>query len=109
MHTLTKIDRHDASKRTKFFFTKSTRSPSIFLLLAEEDEIFVGINGLNKRAVSPRRGESFEELTLLNSEAQETTTTVQSTGGMERFELDKTALTSALQNDPSLAERFSSA
>ena len=80
--------------------------PSIFLILAGEAEIFVEIDGLNKRVGSSRRGELLGELTLLNSEAQGATATVQSAGGMELLELDKTALNSALQDDPSLAERF---
>jgi len=43
--------------------------PSIFLILAGEAEIFVEIEGLNKRVGSSRRGELLGELTLLNSEA----------------------------------------
>lgn len=79
---------------------------SIFLILAGEAQIFVEIDGLNKRVGSSRRGELLGELTLLKNEAQGATATVQSDGGMELLEINKTALYSALQNDPSLAERF---
>ena len=54
--------------------------PSIFLILAGEAEIFVEIDGLNKRVGSSRRGELLGELTLLNSEAQGAIATVQSAG-----------------------------
>ena len=80
--------------------------PSIFLILAGEAEIFVDIDGLNKRVGSSRRGELLGELTLLNREAQGATATVQSAGGMELLELNKTVLNRALQDNPSLAEHF---
>ena len=80
--------------------------PSVFLILAGEAEIFVEINGVSKQVGSSRRGELLGELTLLTSEAQGATATVQSAGGMELLELDKTVLNQALQDDPSFAERF---
>jgi len=80
--------------------------PSVFLILAGEAEIFVAINGVNKQVGSSRRGELLGELTLLNKEAQGATATVQSIGGMELLELNKTTLNEALQNDAKLAGRF---
>lgn len=80
--------------------------PSVFLILAGEAEIFVAINGVNKQVGSSRRGELLGELTLLNKEAQGATATVQSVGGMELLELDKTSLNQALQDDAKLAGRF---
>lgn len=80
--------------------------PSVFLILAGEAEIFVEINGVSKQVGSSRRGELLGELTLLTNEAQGATATVQSAGGMELLELDKTVLNQALQDDPSFAERF---
>ena len=63
--------------------------PSMFLILAGEAEIFVEINGINKRVGSSRRGELLGELTLLDNTAQGATATVQSSGGMELLELNK--------------------
>ena len=80
--------------------------PSMFLILAGEAEIFVEINGINKRVGSSRRGELLGELTLLDNTAQGATATVQSSGGMELLELNKTDLNRALQEDPTLAGRF---
>lgn len=78
----------------------------MFLILAGEAEIFVEINGINKRVGSSRRGELLGELTLLDNTAQGATATVQSSGGMELLELNKTDLNRALQEDPTLAGRF---
>ena len=61
---------------------------------------------MSKQVGSSRRGELLGELTLLTNEAQGATATVRSAGGMELLELDKTVLNQALQDDPSLAERF---
>ena len=80
--------------------------PSMFLILAGEAEIFVEINGINKRVGSSRRGELLGELTLLDNTAQGATATVQSSGGMELLELNKTDLNRVLQGDPTLAGRF---
>ena len=80
--------------------------PSVFLILAGEAEIYVEINGVNKRVGSSRRGELLGELTLLNKDAQGATATVQSSEGMELLELNKEELNQALEHDPKLAGRF---
>lgn len=79
---------------------------SMFLILAGEADIFVEINGINKRVGSSRRGELLGELTLLDNTAQGATATVQTSGGMELLELNKTDLNKTLQDNPTLAGRF---
>ena len=80
--------------------------PSIFLILAGDAEIYVEINGINKQVGSSRRGELLGELTLLTSEDEGASATVQSSGGMELLELNKADLNQALQDDSNFAARF---
>ena len=80
--------------------------PSMFLILAGDAQIYVEINGDNKQVGSSRRGELLGELTLLTSEAQGASATVESLGGMELLELNKADLNQALQDDSNFAARF---
>ena len=79
---------------------------SIYLILAGQAEIFVEIDGVNKKVGSSRRGELLGELTLLGNENQGATATVQSAGGMELLELNKIELKQVLQDNSKFAARF---
>ena len=79
---------------------------SIYLILAGQAEIFVEIDGVNKKVGSSRRGELLGELTLLGNEDQGATATVQSAGGMELLELNKIELNQTLQDNSKFAARF---
>ena len=79
---------------------------SIYLILAGQAEIFVEIDGVNKKVGSSRRGELLGELTLLGNENQGATATVQSAGGMELLELKKIELKQVLQDNSKFAARF---
>ena len=80
--------------------------PSIYLILAGEADIWVNIEGINKKVGTSRRGELLGELTLLTSESQGASATVSSTDGMELLEINKNDLQKALSETPAFADRF---
>ncbi|QNI86495.1 bacteriocin-type transport-associated family protein [Synechococcus sp. PROS-7-1] len=80
--------------------------PSIYLILAGEADIWVNIEGINKKVGTSRRGELLGELTLLTSESQGASATVSSTDGMELLEINKNDLQKALRETPAFADRF---
>ena len=106
VNTLANIGTLRRLKPGEVLISQGSEVTSLYLILAGQAEVFVEVNGVNKQVGTSRRGELLGELSLLLTDDQGATATVQSLEGMELMQINKDNLIDVLHDKPLLAEHF---
>ncbi len=106
VNTLANIGTLRRLKPGDVLISQGSEVTSLYLILAGQAEVFVEVDGVNKQVGTSRRGELLGELSLLLTDDQGATATVQSLEGMELMQINKDHLIDVLHDKPLLAEHF---
>ena len=106
VNTLANIGTLRRLKPGEVLISQGSEVTSLYLILAGQAEVFVEVNGVNKQVGTSRRGELLGELSLLLTDDQGATATVQTLEGMELMQINKDNLIDVLHDKPLLAEHF---
>tara|TARA_Y100000746_G_scaffold203642_1_gene189785 strand:+ start:232 stop:1254 length:1023 start_codon:yes stop_codon:yes gene_type:complete len=106
VNTLANIGTLRRLKPGDVLISQGSEVTSLYLILAGQAEVFVEVDGVNKQVGTSRRGELLGELSLLLTDDQGATATVQSLEGMELMQINKDNLIDVLHDKPLLAEHF---
>ena len=106
VNTLANIGTLRRLKPGDVLISQGSEVTSLYLILAGQAEVFVEVDGVNKQVGTSRRGELLGELSLLLTDDQGATATVQSLEGMELMQINKDPLIDVLHDKPLLAEHF---